>query len=718
MRIWPGEPYPLGATWDGRRRGTNFALFSKAAERVELCLFVAGGQTRIDLTEVDGFVWHGYVPGVSPGTQYGYRVHGPWEPLKGGVLCNSAKLLLDPYAKAIKGAVKADDAVLGYNRPLSRYRPSETDSAPYTMRSVVIDPFFDWGADRPPRIPYHKTVIYEAHVRGLTLHHPEIPLAQRGLYAGLASPAMIEYLKRLGVTAIELMPVHQFVSESTLAEKRLTNYWGYNTIGYFAPHNGYCSVGEKAIGEQVWEFKAMVKELHTAGIEVILDVVYNHTAEGNHLGPTLSFRGIDNAYYYRLRGDDPRFYVDYSGCGNGLQMRNPHVPELVMDSLRYWILDMHVDGFRFDLATVLARELHEVDLLSTFFDMIQQDPVVSQVKLIAEPWDMGEGGYQVGNFPPLWSEWNGKYRDTMRDFWRGQHATLTEFASRLTGSSDLYLNTGRHPVASINYVTCHDGFTLRDLVSYNRKHNQANGENDRDGFDDNRSWNCGVEGNTNDPRVAALRRRQQSNFLATLLLSQGVPMLLAGDELGRTQQGNNNPYCQDNEVSWVNWDEQDRGLLEFVRKLTELRRENRVFRRRRFFSDAQQRGGKSDIAWFTPSGQHLTDDDWTTNHSKAVAVYLNGDTIAEPGASGRPTADDSFLLLFNASSDEVAFGVPAPPYNGPWEIVLNTAAIPQRDGTMLTTKPVRVGSQSIRVESRSLCLLRQVAYRQTDGSSM
>ena len=695
MTIWPGTAYPLGATWDGR--GTNFALFSEIAERVELCLFVDGDETRIDLTEVDGFVWHGYVPEVGSGTQYGYRVHGPWDPVE-GVLCNPAKLLLDPYAKAIQGAVTADEALFGYDLGFSRYRPSTIDSAACTMRSVVINPFFDWDGDRPPCVPYYATVIYEAHVRGLTLRHPQIPPAQRGTYAGLAHPVMIDHLKRLGITAVELMPVHQFVNDLNLMAQGLTNFWGYSTIGYFAPHNGYSSAGD--LGGQVGEFKAMVKRLHMAGIEVILDVVFDHTAEGNHLGPMLSFRGIDNAAYYRLRDDDPRYNVDYSGCGNSLEVRHPHVLELVMDSLRYWVLEMHVDGFRFDLATVLARELHEVNRLSAFLNMVQQDPVVSQVKLIAEPWDMAEGGYQIGNFPPLWTEWNGKYRDTIRDFWRGQLATLPEFASRLTGSGDLYLSTGRRPVASINFVTCHDGFTLRDLVSYNHKHNEANGHDSQDGWDDNRSWNCGVEGPTDDPDVMALRRRQQRNFLATLLLSQGVPMLLGGDELGRTQQGNNNPYSQDNEISWVNWDESDNDLLGIVRVLTELRRDHPVFRRRRFFRGTPRHDGMCDIAWFIPSGKQMTEDDWNTDHSKAVAVFLNGDAIIEPDSHGQRMVGDSFLLLFNASSDEMMFGIPAPPYNGSWEIVLDTA-IAKRDGAVSTTQPIRV-------ESHSLCVLRRV----------
>ena len=546
--IWPGGSYPLGATYDGV--GTNFALFSEVAERVELCLFDEGGaETRMPLHEVDGFVWHGYLPGIGPGQRYGYRVHGRYDPAA-GQRCNPAKLLLDPYAKAIEGGVRWDPAVFAYpfGQPDER---NDADSAPYVPRSVVINPFFSWDNDRHPRTPYHETVVYEAHVRGLTKLHPEVPPAQRGSYQGLAHPAVIEHLHGLGVTAIELMPVHQFVSDAILAERGLANYWGYNTIGFFAPHNGYAASGGR--GEQVQEFKSMVRTLHQAGIEVILDVVYNHTAEGNHLGPTLSFRGIDNRSYYRLVSDDERFYMDTTGTGNSLLMRHPHVLQMIMDSLRYWVTEMHVDGFRFDLAAALARQFHEVDRLSAFFDMVQQDPVVSQVKLIAEPWDVGEGGYQVGNFPPLWTEWNGKYRDTVRDFWRGEHATLPEFASRLTGSSDLYLSDGRRPAASVNFVTAHDGFTLADLVSYNHKHNEDNGEGSRDGTDDNRSWNCGAEGPTDDPAVGALRDRQKRNFLCTVLLSQGIPMLLAGDEMGRTQHGNNNAYCQDTEISWVHW---------------------------------------------------------------------------------------------------------------------------------------------------------------------
>src|SRR5712691_4496809 len=597
MRVWPGNAYPLGAIWDGS--GTNFAIFSEVAELVELCLFDdEGAETRIGLTEVDGFVWHAYLPDVGPGQRYGYRVHGPYEPRRGH-RCNPAKLLLDPYGKAVDGQVTWNPALYSYAFGGSDAGSINTDdSKSFMPRNVVINPYFDWGGDQQLRTPYQETLIYEAHVRGLTLRHPGVPEDLRGSYAGLASPAVIEHLQRLGVTAIELMPVHQSVPDPFLVERGLTNYWGYNTIGFFAPHNGFGSAPTPH--GQVAEFKSMVKTLHQAGIEVILDVVYNHTAESGALGPTLSFRGIDNAAYYRLADDDPQVYLDYTGCGNSLNVRHPHALQMIMDSLRYWIHDMHVDGFRFDLASALARELHDVDRLSAFFDLVQQDPVVSQVKLIAEPWDVGQGGYQVGKFPPLWSEWNGKYRDTVRDFWRGKPATLPEFASRLTGSSDLYETSGRRPVASVNFVTCHDGFTLRDLVSYNAKHNEANGEENRDGSDDNRSWNCGVEGPADDPGVTALRARQRRNFLATLFCSQGVPMLLAGDELGRTQAGNNNAYCQDNELSWVDWGmaENAAGLLGFTRALAALRREHLVFRRRRFFRGERAGDGHlADIAW-------------------------------------------------------------------------------------------------------------------------
>jgi isoamylase len=699
MRIWPGTAYPLGATWDGS--GTNFALFSEAADSVELCLFDAGdNETCIELTEVDGFVWHGYLPGVGPGTRYGYRVHGPYDPGRGH-RCNPAKLLLDPYAKAVQGQVRWHESLFSYHFADPSVLSTE-NSAPHMPKNVVINPFFDWGDDRPPRIPYHQTVIYEAHVRGLTLRHPGIPPEQRGTYGGLAHPAMVDHLQCLGITAVELMPIHQFVPEHAMVARGLTDYWGYNTISFLAPHNGYSSSGE--VGEQVLEFKAMVKGLHQAGIEVILDVVYNHTAEADHMGPTLSFRGIDNAAYYRLRDEDKRYYLDYTGCGNSLNARHPHALQLVMDSLRYWVLEMHVDGFRFDLAAALARELHDVDRLSAFFDLVQQDPVVSQVKLIAEPWDVGEGGYQVGNFPALWGEWNGKYRDTVRDFWRGQPATLPDFASRLSGSSDLYEASGRRPVASVNFVTCHDGFTLEDLVSYNHKHNDANGEGGADGSDDNRSWNCGVEGPTDDPAVRGLRERQKRNLLATLFCSQGIPMLLAGDEIGRTQGGNNNAYCQDNEVSWVNWEQADAELLEFVCALAELRREHPVFRRRRFFLGRPHSGdGLGDIAWLTPSGRHMTDRDWHAGFGKAIAVFLNGDAITEPDPRGQPVLDDSFLLLFNAHSDPVAFSLPPARFGQSWEVVLDTAA-----GTVATETPVLQASARVRVAGHAAQIMRRV----------
>jgi isoamylase len=683
VRVWPGAPYPLGATWDGT--GTNFALFSEVAEQVELCLLSGEEdaqltEARIPLTEVDGFVWHCYLPDVGPGQRYGYRVHGPYDPGR-GLRCNPAKLLLDPYGKAVSGDVRWHESLFGY-RFTDPTLVNTGDSAPYMPKNVVINPFFDWADDRPPRIPYHETVIYEAHVRGLTLRHPGVPADQRGTYAGLAHPAVIEHLTRLGVTAVELMPVHQFVPEHSLQARGLTNYWGYNTIGFLAPHRGYASSTQ--LGGQVGEFKAMVRDLHLAGIEVILDVVYNHTAEADHRGPTLSFRGIDNTAYYRLRDDDQRYYVDYTGCGNSLNVRHPHALQLILDSLRYWILEMHVDGFRFDLASALARELHDVDRLSAFFDLVQQDPVVSQVKLIAEPWDVGEGGYQVGNFPPLWSEWNGKYRDAVRDFWRGQPDTLPEFASRLTGSSDLYETSGRRPVASVNFVTCHDGFTLTDLVSYNRKHNEANGEDGRDGSDDNRSWNCGAEGPSSDPGITDLRARQRRNFLATLLCSQGVPMLLAGDEMGRTQRGNNNAYCQDNETSWVDWSglDEQADLLEFARVVAELRREHPVFRRRRFFRgpDATASDGVGDIAWFTPSGREMKDADWRTGYAKALGVFLNGDAITEPDPRGEPVRDDSFLLLFSADSQPHRFTLPGPKFGGSWTVVLDTGSAPPGAG--------------------------------------
>jgi glycogen operon protein len=695
---WPGTTYPLGATYDGI--GTNFSLFSSVADQVELCLFDDGGtETRIALPEMDGFVWHGYLPGVGPGQRYGYRVHGPYNPAAGH-RCNPAKLLLDPYAKAIDGAVDWHPSVFSYqfSHPSRR---NNADSAPHMPRSVVVNPYFDWGTDRPPGIPYHETVIYEAHVRGLTRLHPEVPGAQRGTYVGMSHPAVIEHLLGLGITAVELMPVHQFVSDSFLTERGLANYWGYNTVGFFAPHNAYAFAGTR--GEQVPEFKAMVQALHRAGIEVILDVVYNHTAEGNHLGPTLSLRGIDNAAYYRLGDDDKRYYYDTTGTGNSLLMRHPFVLQLIMDSLRYWVTEMHVDGFRFDLAAALARQFHEVDRLSAFFDLVQQDPVVSQVKLIAEPWDVGEGGYQVGNFPPLWSEWNGKYRDTVRDFWRGQPATVPEFASRFTGSSDLYASDGRRPVASVNFVTCHDGFTLADLVSYNAKHNEANGEDNRDGSNDNRSWNCGAEGPTDDPGILALRRRQECNFLATLLLSQGVPMLLAGDEMHRTQRGNNNAYCQDNEISWVDW---SAVLLDFTRRLIGLRRDHAVFRRRRYFQGRPPRGsrdGLGDAAWFTAAGEEMTEQDWDAGFAQSLTVFLNGDAITEPDRRGERIRDDCFLLLFNASDSELEFTLPPSRYGELWERVIDTA----RPAERFEEPDAAKAGGLVRVRDRSMQVLRR-----------
>jgi glycogen operon protein len=701
IETWPGGPYPLGATYDGA--GTNFAVFSEIADSVELCLFDdEGAETRVELPEYDAFVWHGYLPDVGPGQRYGFRVHGPYDPGHGH-RCNPNKLLLDPYAKAIEGQLDWDESLFGYRFGAPDERNDE-DSAPHMMTSVVINPYFDWRNDRAPTTPYHESLIYETHVKGMTIQHPDIPERAQGTYAGLAHPVMIDHLTRLGVTAVELMPVHQFVTDSALHDKGLSNYWGYNTIGFLAPHNGYSSSGDR--GEQVQEFKAMVRTLHEAGIEVILDVVYNHTAEGNHLGPTLSFRGLDNAAYYRLVDDNPAMYMDYTGTGNSLNARNPHALQLIMDSLRYWITEMHVDGFRFDLASVLARELHDVDRLSAFFDLVQQDPVVSQVKLIAEPWDVGEGGYQVGNFPPLWSEWNGKYRDTVRDFWRGEPATLGEFASRLTGSSDLYANSGRRPMASINFVTAHDGFTLQDLVSYNDKHNEANGEDGHDGTDDNRSWNCGAEGPTDDVEILALREQQKRNFLTTLLVSQGVPMLLYGDEFGRTQGGNNNAYCQDNEISWIDWTLRTRHdvQLQFTCALTKLRMEHPVFRRRRFFDGrpVHVKGEQlRDIAWFTPSAAEMTETDWDTGYAKSVAVFLNGDAIAAPNPRGQQVKDDSFLLMFNAADSPIEFTLPSSEYGERWEIVVDTTSPLDID------RPSLKADATVEVEARAVVVLRR-----------
>jgi isoamylase len=687
---WPGSAYPLGATFDGS--GTNFALFSEHAERVELCLIDdRGRETRVELTEVDAYVWHAYLPGVQPGQRYGYRVHGPWDPAA-GLRFNPSKLLLDPYTKATTGDIRWGQSLFSYpfGDPDGR---NDDDSAADMMHGVVVNPFFDWSGDGAPRIPYKDSVIYEAHVKGLTTRHPDVPEALRGTYGGLAHPAVIGHLQRLGVTAIELMPVHQFVHDSTLEEKGLRNYWGYNSIGFFAPHAGYAS--STAPGQQVQEFKGMVRALHAAGIEVILDVVYNHTAEGNHLGPTLSMRGIDNLSYYRLVEDDPRYYMDYTGTGNSLHVGHPHTLQLIMDSLRYWVLEMHVDGFRFDLAATLAREFYEVDRLATFFELVQQDPVVSQVKLIAEPWDVGPGGYQVGNFPPQWTEWNGKYRDTVRDFWRGEPATLGEFASRITGSADLYEQTGRRPVASINFVTAHDGFTLRDLVSYDEKHNEANGEGGADGESHNRSWNSGVEGQTDDPAILELRARRQRNFLATLMLSQGVPMLLHGDELGRTQLGNNNVYAQDSELSWVDWDAADKGLIEFTAALVRLRREHPTFRRARFFDGRPVRRGAAerwpDLEWLRPSGEAMEPEDWEADFGRAIGMFLNGQGIAGRGPRGERVVDRSFLVYFSADGSDVEVVLPALA-TLTWDVIVDTSAedvdrAPLRAGDGLTLSP-------------------------------
>ncbi len=702
MQIWPGHPYPLGATYDGS--GTNFAIFSEIAEAVELCLFDDRGvETRLTLREVDAFVWHAYLPNVGPGQRYGYRVTGPYDPAS-GLRCNPHKLLLDPYSKAVEGEVRWSQAVFPY-RFSDPSKRNNADSAKHLPKSVVISPYFDWDNDRPPRTPYNDSLIYEAHVRGLTIQHPSIPEEIRGTYAAIAHPAIIDHLSTLGVTAIELMPVHQFIQDEHLVKRKLRNYWGYNTIGFFAPHNAYSSSGQ--LGQQVQEFKGMVKALHEAGIEVILDVVYNHTAEGNHLGPMLSFRGIDNPAYYRLVDGQAEYYMDYTGTGNSLNVRHPHALQLIMDSLRYWVTEMHVDGFRFDLASTLAREFYDVDRLSVFFDLVQQDPVVSRVKLIAEPWDVGEGGYQVGNFPALWTEWNGKYRDTVRDFWRGEGSTIGEFASRLTGSSDLYESNGRKPYASINFVTAHDGFTLHDLVSYNDKHNEANGEDNRDGESHNRSWNCGVEGPTDDLDVVALREQQKRNFLTTLLLSQGIPMIVAGDEMGRTQGGNNNAYCQDNEISWLDWRDvrENSILLDFARQVSTLRRDHPVFRRRRYFQGRTFRGsgGLDDIVWLTPGGDVMSQEDWDNGWARSLGVFLNGAAIPDPDIRGDRVVDDSFLLLFNAHYEPVSFILPDAEYAEAWAIAVNTSA-PLADYVEdLAFKPRDV----VPVDARSTIVLRR-----------
>lgn len=675
MQIRPGSMYPLGASYDGA--GVNFALYSQVAQKVELCLFDEhDAETRIEMTERNSYVWHNYIPGLHPGQRYGYRVYGPYDPMH-GLRCNPNKLLLDPYAKAIEGNIDGDESLFSYwfKSPDDTSAMNDLDSAAHTMKSAVINPYFDWGNDQHPYISYHDSVIYEAHVRGMTNLNMDVPPDIRGTYAGLAYPSVIEYLKKLGITAIELMPIHQFVNDSFLQEKGLSNYWGYNTIGFFAPHNAYSSSGER--GEQVNEFKSMVKAYHHAGMEVILDVVYNHTAEGNHMGPTLSFKGIDNASYYRLVEGDQQHYFDTTGTGNSLLMRSPHALQLITDSLRYWVTEMHVDGFRFDLAATLARQFQEVDKLSAFFDIVEQDPIISRVKLIAEPWDLGSGGYQVGGFPSSWSEWNGRYRDTVRDFWRSQPSTLPEFASRLMGSSDLYQVNGRRPVASVNFITAHDGFTMNDLVSYNEKHNEANGEGNRDGESNNRSWNCGVEGPTNIPDVNDLRQRQMRNMFATLLFSQGIPMICGGDEVARTQQGNNNAYCQDNEISWTNWhlDKGRKELLAFVSKLIHLRLDHPVLHRRRFFT-GREPGDDSNmipqVEWFDHTGSIMDMDDWQNTHAFSMMIYLNGSDIPEVDWYGNRMVDNDFILIFNAHYEPIMFTLPDERYGRKWQLVVDT----------------------------------------------
>jgi isoamylase len=704
-RTRPGRPYPLGATWDGA--GVNFALFSEHATAVALCLFDEddpGKEVRqIRIEERTDQVWHVYVPGIRPGALYAYRVNGAYEPAQGHRF-NAAKALLDPYAKAIAGTLEWHDALFGYRvgDPAGDHVPDDRDSAPYLPKSVVVDPAFDWEDDRPPLTRWSRTVIYEVHVKGFTRLHPDVPPPLRGTYAGLASDAAVGHLTGLGVTAVELLPVHHSVTEKYQADRGLTNYWGYNSIGFFCPDSRFSSSGNR--GQQVAEFKGMVKRLHRAGIEVILDVVYNHTAEGNHLGPTLCFRGIDNEAYYRLSPEDPRIYVDYTGCGNTLNMRHPRTIQLLMDSLRYWVLEMHVDGFRFDLAAALARELHDVDRLSAFFDVIHQDPVISQVKLIAEPWDLGRGGYQVGNFPVGWAEWNGKYRDTIRRYWRGDPGQVAELAYRLTGSSDLYEMGGRRPYASVNFVTAHDGFTLADLVSYNEKHNEANGEANRDGTDDNGSWNCGVEGPTDDPTIIALRERQMRNFLATLFLSQGIPMLLGGDEMARTQRGNNNSYCQDNELSWFHWPptETGRRLFEFTRRLIRFKHTNPVFHRRMFFQGRRIQGSAvKDLAWFRPDGQEMTDEEWQNSLSRCLGLRLAGDAIEEVDDMGEPIVGDTFLVLLNAHHEPVPFVLPAHETRVTWEPVLDT-----RDWNGDAERPFLRTGDRYELEGRSLAVLR------------
>ncbi|MGH3030413.1 MAG: glycogen debranching protein GlgX [Gaiellaceae bacterium] len=703
MTVWPGRPFPLGAAWDGR--GTNFSLFSEHAERVELCLFDGEDrETRHELRERTAFNWHGYLPGVGPGQRYAYRVHGPYEP-EAGHRFNAVKLLVDPYAKAIEGPIRWQaGSVFPYvpGGEDADLFPDDEDDAQAIPKCVVVDPHFDWEDDAKPETPWHDTVIYEVHVRGFTKLHPGVREDLRGSFAGLASEEAIDYLKSLGISAVELLPVHHNADEHHLVERGLTNYWGYSSVGFLAPHALYSATGRR--GEQVKEFKGMVKALHRAGIEVILDVVYNHTPEGNHLGPMLSFRGIDNSSYYRLMPDEPRYYMDFTGTGNSLNPVHPSVLRMIMDSLRYWAVECRVDGFRFDLASALAREFYEVDRLSAFFDTIHQDPVLSQVKLIAEPWDVGPGGYQVGNFPVLWTEWNGLYRDTARDFWRGQ-AGVGDFASRFTGSSDLYERDGRRPFSSINFVTAHDGFTLSDLVSYDQKHNEANLEENRDGTDDNRSWNSGVEGPTDDPEVLALRERRQLNFIATLFLSLGVPMLLGGDEFGRSQGGNNNAYCQDNEISWFDWslDQRQERLLAFTRRVIALRHAHPVFRRDEFLAGQEAMGsGLPDVWWFRPDGRRMTRRNWQDGDARALGVFLNGREIGRQTSKGERVSDDSFLLLLNAHHEPVAFGLPPRRFGARWAVELSTAEPERRD-----EGPTAAARDELAVESRSLALLRR-----------
>ncbi len=694
----------MGANWDGA--GVNFSLFSENATGVELCLYDDRDENRetnrIAITEQTDSCWHIYLQGAKPGLRYGYRVHGPYDP-NNGQRFNPAKLLMDPYAKSIDGFLRWDDALFGYKVGNSEedLNRDDRDSAPFVPKSVVVDPYFDWRNDSQLRIPWHETIIYELHVKGFTMLHPEIPEDLRGTYAGLAHPAAIEYLSKLGITSVELMPIHHSVGDRHLQARGLTNYWGYNSIGFFAPDARFSAAG--SVGDQVAEFKNMVRTMHAAGLEVILDVVYNHTAEGNHLGPTVCFRGIDNTAYYRSVDGQPRYYMDYTGCGNTLNMRHPRALQLLMDSLRYWVTEMHVDGFRFDLAAALARELHEVDRLGAFFDIIHQDPTLSQVKLIAEPWDLGEGGYQVGNFPVLWSEWNGRYRDCVRDYWRGSDQSLAEFASRLTGSSDLYESSGRRPYASINFLTAHDGFTLTDLVSYNERHNEKNGDENRDGEPNNRSWNCGFEGPTEDPKVNVLRVRQKRNFIATLFLSLGVPMLLGGDEFGRSQQGNNNAYCEDNEISWLDWENIDTAQLEFTRKIIEFYKQHPVFRRRRWFQGRSIRGNDvSDLAWFRPDGEQMSDEDWGVSFAKSLGVFISGDEIPSLDAAGRRIQDDSFYVIFNAHWEPVEFTLPPDRWGQAWSRVLDTS-----NGMPTEDEWQRAAGTRINIESRSLVVMRR-----------